>query len=392
MLRSGRSSGFGPGAQVSCLLAALACLPLSSYAQQALAREGDRWVQVFRGAAPVGPRLRVDAHGPVTLEAGVSRDLAYTAKVSVRARSEAEARRLLAQFAVRVAPQGGWFVVSVPRGPMLSELTLKAPRLTAATIVTSDGAVVANGIDGVLEVSSGAGPLAVDRVHGDCRLVTRGGEIRIGEVWGALQCNTGAGPITARAVRGRAEMQTVGGDIVVQEAGGSVRAETGAGTVRIERAGAEVIATTGGGLIWIGSAKGLVTARNVAGMVHVGAAAGVRSDSAAGGVSLARVSGSMRVSTLMGSIIASLVSGAPADSYLATGNGDITVLIPSNVGVTIQAENGMADTPRRIVSEFPQIQARRYGTRLIAEGAVNGGGPVLKISASIGTIFIKRQR
>jgi hypothetical protein len=391
MLRSGLSSGFGPGAQVSYLLAALACFPLSGYAEQ-LAREGNRWVKVFSGAAHVGPRLRVDAHGPVTLEAGVSRDLAYTARVSVRARSEAEARRLLEQFSVSVTLQGGWFVVSAPAGPMLSALTLRAPRLTAATIVTTDGPVEASGVDGVLEVSSGAGPLTVDRVRGDCRLATRGGEVRIGEVSGSLQCNTGAGPITARAVRGRAEMLTVGGDIVIQEVGGPVRAETGAGTVRIVKAGGAVTATTGGGLIWIGSADGIVTARNAAGVVHVGAAAGVRSDSAAGGVSLAGISGSMRVSTLMGSIIASLVRGAPADSYLATGNGDITVLIPSNVGVTIQAENGMADTPRRIVSEFPQIQARRYGTRLIAEGAVNGGGPVLKISASIGTIFIKRER
>ena len=81
-----------------------------------------------------------------------------------------------------------------------------------------------------------------------------------------------------------------------------------------------------------------------------------------------------------------------SDSYLATGSGDITVSIPSNVSVTILAENGMADTPRRIVSEFPQVPVRRMGTRLVAQGAVNGGGPVLRISAVFGTIFIRRQR
>jgi hypothetical protein len=391
MLRSGLFSGFAPGAQAYYLLAALACWPLTSYAQQ-LSHEGGLWVKVFTGAAHVGPRLRVDAHGPVTLEGGVSRELSYTAKVSVRARSEAEARRILEQFAVRIASQGGWHVVATSQGAILSELTLRAPRLTEVTIVTSDGAVAAQGVDGVLEVSSGAGPLVVDRVRGDCRLATRGGGIRIGDVGGALQSTTGAGPITARSVRGRAEIQTVGGDIVVQDAGGPVRAETGAGTVRIEKAGGAVTAITGGGLIWIGDAKGVVTARNAAGMVYVGSAAGVRSDSAAGGVNLGSVGGAIRVSTLMGSIMASLASSAAPDSYLATGNGDITVVIPSNVGVTIQAENGMADTPRRIVSEFPQIQARRYGTRLIAGGAVNGGGPVLRISSTIGTIFIKRQR
>jgi hypothetical protein len=94
----------------------------------------------------------------------------------------------------------------------------------------------------------------------------------------------------------------------------------------------------------------------------------------------------------MGSIFASLLGGKPADSFLATGNGDITVVIPSNVGVNIRAANQMADTIRRISSEFPGIQVRRLGTRLVAEGPVNGGGPVLQISATSGTIIIKRQQ
>jgi hypothetical protein len=57
----------------------------------------------------------------------------------------------------------------------------------------------------------------------------------------------------------------------------------------------------------------------------------------------------------------------------------------------IQAQNTMADTLRRIVSEFPAIQARRQGTRIIAEGSINGGGPLLQISGTGGTIFIRKQ-
>ena len=87
--------------------------------------------------------------------------------------------------------------------------------------------------------------------------------------------------------------------------------------------------------------------------------------------------------------MASLLGGLTAEGALATGNGDITVTIPSNLGVTIRAENDMADTIRRIVSEFPGIPVRMRGTRVVAEGAVNGGGPVLRISDTGGTIFIK---
>jgi hypothetical protein len=34
---------------------------------------------------------------------------------------------------------------------------------------------------------------------------------------------------------------------------------------------------------------------------------------------------------------------------------------------------------------------RREDTVLVADGDINGGGPLLRISASGGTIFIKRQ-
>jgi hypothetical protein len=371
-------------------LALAALVPLAAYAQQALTCAHGQCVQVFSGSARVGPQLRVTAHGPVTLEGGVGNELVYTARVTVRAASESEARRILTSFAVQVSPQGGWSVLSAPAG-FAAALALQAPKLGAASIWTSDGPVEANGVDGSLEVDSGAGPLAADRIRGNCRLNTRGGDIRAGDIGGTLRATTGAGAITVHSSGGESVLQTMGGDIVVGNAVGPVRAETGAGTVRIEKAGGAVAVATGGGQIWIGSAQGTVTARNVAGMVHVGSAAGVTCTSGAGGVNLGNISGSMQVTTLMGSIT-SLLGSMPADSYLATGSGDITVLIPSNVGVTILAENDMADTPRRIVSEFSQVPVRRQGTRLVAQGAVNGGGPVLRISAAIGTIFIRRQR
>jgi hypothetical protein len=59
--------------------------------------------------------------------------------------------------------------------------------------------------------------------------------------------------------------------------------------------------------------------------------------------------------------------------------------------VTIHAENRMADTLRRIVSEFPAIPVSRVGSRVVAQGAANGGGPLLRISGAGGTIFIKRR-
>ena len=376
---------------------ALALLPLLAFvsaalAQQELTRQGDLWVRTFSGAGPAAPRLRVNAHGPVTLEGGVSGNLSYRVKVSVKARTAAEALRVFEQYAVRLARQGDWLVLTAPGGAFVSAVSVKAPRLAAAAVSTSDGAVDVRGVDGALVVDTGGGELFVDRVRGDCKLFTRGGDVQVGLVEGSLECTSGAGRITVGTVHGEAVLATEGGDIMATEVGGPVRAQTRAGGIHIAKAGGAVTATTGGGRIMVDAANGVVIARNVAGPVEVGAAASVECESGAGGVRIGNILGSMQVSTMMGSILADLLGGKPVDSFLASGDGDITVLIPSNVGVTIRAESEMADTIRRIVSEFPGIPVRRQGAQIVAEGPVNGGGPLLRISATQGTIFIKRQR
>ncbi|MGO9260485.1 MAG: hypothetical protein ACLQU1_29885 [Bryobacteraceae bacterium] len=359
-------------------------------AQDLTCRNGQCERMIY-GNAPAARRLRIRAHGPVTLEAGASNTLSYVVSVKVNARTEAEGRRTLQQFAVRAESQGGWTVVSMPGGAALTTVTLKAPKLLEASILTSDGAVEVSGVEGPVEVQSGAGALKADRIRGDCRMMTGGGNIQIGQIGGSLRCTTGAGHINVKSVRGEAVLETQGGDIMAAECGGAVHADTGGGGVHIVRAGGLVYATSGGGEIIVEKAGGIVTARNMAGPVQVGAAAGVHCESASGGVRLSNIAGSMNVSTSLGSILANLLGSRLLDSYLATANGDITVLIPSNVGVNIQAQNRMADTLRRIVSDFPGIQARRQGNLVVAEGAVNGGGALLQISGTGGTIFIRKQ-
>jgi len=373
--------------------AILLLLPLAAVPQPAgLARQGDRYVRDFSGAVPPARRLRINAHGPVTVQAGVANSISYTVHLSVRARTEAEARIVIERYNVRVAPQGEWAVLTAPGGPVVSTVTVKAPRLDHVVVSTSDGAVDAGGIDGPLEVDTGAGEIAADRISGDCRLLTGGGDIRVGAVGGGLRCSSGAGRIHVNTVRGAAILETVGGDITAANVGGTVRAETGAGGIHIIKAGGAVTAGTGGGEIVVDSANGIVTVRNMAGPVKVGAAAGVHCESASGGIDVSNISGGMRVSTSLGNIMASLLAGKPADSYLATGNGDITVYIPSNVGVNVRAQNDLADSIRRIAVDFPGVQVRRQGRLIVAEGPVNGGGPLLEISATVGTIFIRKQR
>src|ERR1039457_1721172 len=199
-------------------VAILLLLPLAAVPQPSgLVREGDRFARDFHGTAPAGRCLRINAHGPVSVQAGTGNSIAYTVHLSVRARTEAEARNVIERYNVRVNPQGEWVVLTAPGGPVISTVIVKAPRLDHLVISTSDGAVEASGIDGALEVDTCAGELTADRIGGDCKLVTGGGDVRVGTVGGALRCSSGAGKIQVGTVRGSAVLETVGGDIRSEE-------------------------------------------------------------------------------------------------------------------------------------------------------------------------------
>ncbi|HWQ53597.1 MAG TPA: hypothetical protein VN442_07925 [Bryobacteraceae bacterium] len=377
---------------VVCLAAAF---PAAS--QTAIHREGRWWVRTVSGSEALATvaRLQVSLRGDVYVTSGPNPELSWVLKTRTTARTEAEARRLLDAFAVKfsTAGSGGRALLFVHSGRGEAGLKLTVPAtVRELSIGTGEGNVEALGVAGEITLATGAGDVKADRVRGNLTARTGGGDIVMGEIGGMARCSTSAGDITARLIHGEAVLETGGGDVTVDAVGGPARASTVGGKVQIIRAGSGVIASTGGGPIEIGEARGLVELRNSGGPVHVGSAHGVRCETASGAIRLTNVSGVLRASTFIGSIIAQLHgAGATGDSFLTTGRGDITVFIPSNVGVKIRAENELSGGIRRIISEFPGIQARVHGAQVVAEGDINGGGPLLRISGTGGTIFIKRQ-
>ena len=355
---------------------------------QSLTREGNRWVMTVDGRIPAASRLTVTSQGPVHLEGVSGNEIFYTAKLGVEARTEEDARIILSRYTVRVLSRHGLAVLIAPGGPVTTNFSIKAPRLQRADIRTTQGAVDAEGLDGNLSINSGGGELKCDRIRGDCDLSTAGGYIHVGEVDGDLRCATAGGYISVKNVRGDAVLQTAGGYVEVGNAGGDLRIETAGGAIHVNNAAGSVTAGTGGGSINVGKAGGPVTIHEMAGPVQVGGAASLRCESGSGGIFVSNIAGPMTVTTAIGNIVASLLTGAPfRDSFLQTGNGDVTVRIPSNLGVTIRAETDRG----RVVSDFPGLAERAFGLQVLVEGPVNGGGPLLRIAGAGGTIFIKRQ-
>lgn len=369
-----------------------------------ITREGSYyWVQTVRGEVPISAsgRLRVTTVGNVALQGGGPEKISYVLKKRVRADSAAEAVRAVRDLDLRTVKRGAWTYLNLAlsnRRTYSAELSLTAPRtLNRIVLETRGGSVNATDFDGEVSADTSGGRIELDRLRSNVTAKTGGGEIRAGRVDGTLHCYSGGGMIHVSSTGQEAWLNTVGGDIFVRDALAPIHIATGGGNIRVDRAAGEIFARTLAGVIEVGQARGLVTAETSGGAIQVNSARGVRCESTAGIIRLRNMEGTVRAMTAQGSILAQLMAGHRIDdSILSTVLGDITVSLPSNIPVTIQARNESAGSRRGIISDFREIRVRNASSDsadpVIAEGALNGGGPILRILTSNGIIFLRRQR
>jgi hypothetical protein len=327
--------------------------------------------------------LRIVADGAVVVRGEERSDLGYMV------RNRAATREEISRMEMKSVREGEWTTIKLP--VPVSEI--RVPRALRRIRVEGRGdSVEVYDLSGQVEVASGGAKIRIDRVAGDVAVRTGGGQVWLGTLGGSVRCFSGGGRITAGSIAGEAELATQGGEIAIGQVAGPLRASSGGGGIKVERAGQGATLTTAGGSIEVGQAGGPVVAQSAAGAIQVRSSANVRCNSGNGAIRLSAVSGQLRASTALGGIVADLAAGGTIrDSEIAAVLGDITVFIPSNLAVTVQATN-TGSAASRIVSDFPEIQPRpAYGARMEAGGTVNGGGPVLKLSTSGGTIYLRRR-
>ena len=384
-------------------VALLCAAPLWGQTEGPIARDGRYWVQTVEGSVAAGSRLKVSSIGSIALRGEGTDQVRYTAKKRVRADSEAEAKRLFQRAQIRSSRQGSTVTVTVEdphcgRCSFSAALEVTAPRSTEeAVLETHGGAVEAFDIDGRVNAETAGGSIHMDRIGKAVRAATAGGAIGLGVIGGPVRCETAGGSIKLGSSHGDAVLTTSGGGIEADQVDGSLRAETAGGSIRVRRVSHNVTAQTAGGSIQLGQIGGSVSAETAGGSITVEAAlGGVRAENASGSIRLMDVSGTLRAVTAAGNIIAQLMANQPvSESTLETSAGTIVVLIPDGLRLNIRANVDMANSVNRIQCEFPGVNVRLEdgpGPRaLVAEGAINGGGPVLRIRNTTGSIQIKRR-
>ena len=387
-------------AAVLALIVGAAVAASAQSANTRVYREGNAWIEETSGTLPQGRTLRVDvAVGTVNVQGGASSS--YRIRKKAFTSSEEAARRQFEELRVSTSSQGDTINVRADfsRGGshrMSAEFDLQVPQnMQLVDVNTRGGSVNVQSIAGRVESETAGGSIAMNQIGGPIMANTMGGGINVGSASSEVNVKSAGGNINVSSVGGRLSATTYGGSVEIGTVHQNAMIETMGGSIRIQRSGGDLRATTAGGNIDAGEVGGAATLETAGGNIRLGSAKGaVKAETAGGGISLWKVGSGVRAETAGGGITAELLGRTIIDSQLETAAGDITVILASNVACTVRAAIDMA-TGHRIRSDFPEVkitsEGGEYGPKQwFAQGALNGGGPTLKIRTSIGDIEIRR--
>jgi DUF4097 and DUF4098 domain-containing protein YvlB len=394
-----RASQFVSLASVLALLA-----PLALAQEAKVSREGGAWGQEITGSLAGVKNLRVKVDmGSVVVHGSQSQGISYVVHTKFGDSSEQNARRQFDQYKVTAYVKGdtAWIVGDWQgdRRPrhFSGEFNVTVPReMALVKLETEGGNVEATGVGGRVEAESGGGSISFDDIGGGVTAETGGGGIDVGTVNGDLSLHTGGGSIQVRHANGKVIAETGGGGVIIESGAQGATVETGGGSVEVRQCNGKVKVSTGGGSVDLKDVGGSADIETGGGTIRLTSANGhVHAETGGGGIELYGVP-SATAETGAGGITVKLVNtgGERRDSELQTGAGDITLYIASDVALNLRATVDMGNG-HRITSDFGDIHVSSEGDQwgpktLIAEGKLNGGGPLVKVHTSSGDICIKR--
>jgi hypothetical protein len=393
----GRAAGNNKWKAGIVLAALAAAVPLCGQ-QPKIYREGAAWVEETTGTLPAGREVRVNTDlGSVQVQ-GNSPGVTYVIRKRSFVPTLEAARRQFEQLRISVAKasiEGKLLAKNLSR--FNAEFVVHVPReLELVRVETRSGALNLNSLTATILGTTGGGNIKLDDIGGPVKLSSGGGAVEGGNLGADFTLTSGGGDVHINNIGGQARVTIGGGKVYIGSVKGST-ITTGAGGIEVRKCDGDLRVTTDGGNLFFGDVSGSVRADTGGGSVRLASANGrVQVSTGGGNVELYNLGQSAQVENGAGPITVAFVTshGNFSDSSLHTAAGDVSVCLPSNMAVTVHAASDMT-SGKGIYSEFPQLRlvttGGDYGPKAMsAEGALNGGGPLLRIRTTIGQINFKR--
>ena len=254
-------------------------------------------------------------------------------------------------------------------------------------------------LQGRLAVATQGGDIEFGDVEGEAKIKTNGGDIDGGSIAGNSEIQTLGGDISLGYVDGTLDVSTQGGDISIRGVGNTLKAKTFGGDVEVGDVGGEADLSTLGGDVIVGRVSGRASLKSSGGDIELRSSTGdVIATTAGGDIELREVSGSVEARTAGGDIDAELAGSGAGGSSLVSRGGDVTLRLPGDAPFTVQAKIRLRGSSRgdranhRFISDFPQTNAQSGEEEMLATYQINGGGPLITLETTNGSIRILRSR
>ena len=392
------------GYQLAVLLALAAwAAPLRAQDTKVM-RSGNGWSEVVSGSLPSLRNLKVSADfGAVTVRGGSPQGITYTVRKHLNSGSESYARHQFELFAVRAVQKADFAVLEAECSGaerISVDITVNVPReLAFAKLETRGGRVEVANIAGRVEAETAGGSIYLKDIGGAVHAETSGGSIEVGNIGGDVKLETAGGGISIHSVNGKVRAETAGGGIELDSATQSAYLSTAGGSIQVKKCDGDLRALTRGGSVEIGDVGGGATLESAGGNIRVASAKStVHASTSGGGIRLTGLTHGVTAKTAAGPIYAEFTAakGSFSESDLETSVGDVIVYLPADLPVTVRATIDAA-MGHKMVSDFPEVKIAQeggeWGAREIdGQGAINGGGPLLKIRTTGGNVELRRRK
>ena len=258
--------------------------------------------------------------------------------------------------------------------------TLKIPRKTATTLISSNGRIEISQVDDEIDASTSNGTITINEIGGTARLTTKNGAISAKSVKGDLYARTSNGGFDVKDIQGSADLYTTNGRVEVRGVSGRLEAVTSNGPI---------IAENIKGNAELGTTNGRVEVRNIKGNADVNTSNGaiiaenIENDltgrSSNGRIDIQRVFGGIEMTTSNSSIKAADLNGKGRGVSLTTTNASIEVTLGQAQGV-LEASAGGGN--RSVIIETPDVQPTTDGSMTRARIGASDQPIVLKTTNS----------
>lgn len=241
-------------------------------------------------------------------------------------------------------------------------LEIYTPFKTSCDLNCSDGNIRIKGLQANQKLHTSDGDVEVFQIIGDVYAKTSDGDVFVRQVDGDLEPITSDGDIEISHIEGDVEGRTSDGDVELQDITGNVYLITSDGDLTAEDVVGDLELRSSDGDIRLNQTQG----RNIL----------TTSD---GSISFRDLKGSLKARTSDGQIRGNMLS-LDASLELKTSDGNIAVTLPGSIGLDLLLR---AETIRTQLDNFSGTSKDH-----LIEGRVNGGGRLVSLHASDGSVSL----